>query len=240
MGRKIRIPVPVVLTQLNPSWPDLWRLKRREQSCRLNQWRSFNRGHREQDLPHLDPGDQVCVKDTREKATVLQLGRPGATWWCWSHLLTCLGATWLWRPRCWSHLLTCVMVCRPEQHQLVVITWTICSSRPHPVRRRHMPGDIRLGSERRQGTCRTLWLINGTLSGESGRVIPLFSGGIGQSTQSLYKKKEWETYLFWVGDNWKKWWMIATMLCNKTLCSTMNVRLYNKVVACILIPNYSF
>lgn len=91
MGRRTRTLVPVVPTQ--PSWPDLQKLRPREQTSRLNQWMNLNRGHRACELPPLGPGDHVWIKDTKEKQLyVRSRGRPGPT--CLTHLEELCKGTW--------------------------------------------------------------------------------------------------------------------------------------------------
>ena len=71
MGRKIRTPIPVIPSQLNPGWTDMDNLKRTEQTYRQKQKQNYDRRHRAHDMPLLQQGDHVWVKDTLERGTVV-------------------------------------------------------------------------------------------------------------------------------------------------------------------------
>jgi len=71
MGRKIRTTVPVIPSQLKPACTDTERLIRSEQQYRQKQQRNYNRRHRAHDLPRLQPGDHVWVKDIHQRGTVM-------------------------------------------------------------------------------------------------------------------------------------------------------------------------
>ena len=71
MGRKIRTTIPVIPSQLNPGWTDMDNLKRTEQTYRQKQKQNYDRRHRAHDMPLLQQGDHVWVKDILERGTVM-------------------------------------------------------------------------------------------------------------------------------------------------------------------------
>lgn len=71
MGKKIRAPVPVIPSQLNPGWTDMDNLKRIEQMYRQKQKQNYNRCHRACNVPLVQRGDHVWVKDILERGTVM-------------------------------------------------------------------------------------------------------------------------------------------------------------------------
>ncbi|KAJ7995746.1 hypothetical protein DPEC_G00247790 [Dallia pectoralis] len=71
MGRKIRTPVPVISSKLNPGCADMDNLKRTEQKYREKLRQNHDQRHRARDMPCLQPGDHVWVKDTGERGTVV-------------------------------------------------------------------------------------------------------------------------------------------------------------------------
>uniref|UniRef100_A0A8C9WWT4 Integrase catalytic domain-containing protein n=1 Tax=Sander lucioperca TaxID=283035 RepID=A0A8C9WWT4_SANLU len=71
MGRKIRTPVPVIPSQLNPRWTDMENLKRTEQRYRQKQKQNYDRRHRARNMPLLQQGDRVWVKDMLERGKVV-------------------------------------------------------------------------------------------------------------------------------------------------------------------------
>ncbi|KAJ7997297.1 hypothetical protein DPEC_G00227510 [Dallia pectoralis] len=71
MGRKIRTPVPVISSKLNPGCADMDNLKRTEQKYREKLRQNHDQKHRARDMPCLQPGDHVWVKDTGERGTVV-------------------------------------------------------------------------------------------------------------------------------------------------------------------------
>ncbi|KAI3356713.1 hypothetical protein L3Q82_003311 [Scortum barcoo] len=71
MGRKIRTTVPVIPFQLNPACADMENLKRMERRYRLKQQKNYNQRHRAHDMPPLQPGDHVWVKDMLQRGTVV-------------------------------------------------------------------------------------------------------------------------------------------------------------------------
>ncbi|XP_036001498.1 uncharacterized protein K02A2.6-like [Fundulus heteroclitus] len=71
MGRKIRTTVPVIPSQLEPNRADLGKVRKTEKSYRLRQTQNYNRRHRAFDMPSLQPGDHVWVKDIRQRGTVV-------------------------------------------------------------------------------------------------------------------------------------------------------------------------
>ncbi len=71
MGRKIRTPVPVIPSKLNPGCADMDNLKRTELRYRQNCDRIMTEDTEHRDLPYLRPGDHVWVKDTVDRGTVV-------------------------------------------------------------------------------------------------------------------------------------------------------------------------
>lgn len=71
MGRKIRTTVPVIPSQLDPNGADLEKVKMREQSYRQKQKLNFDKRHRAHNMPILQPGDHVWVKDMQQRGTVV-------------------------------------------------------------------------------------------------------------------------------------------------------------------------
>lgn len=71
MGRRIRTPVPVSPTQLQPEWPDLQTFRTKDAAVKLQQQQTYNRRHRTQTLPPLQPGQQVWVRPTNTRGTVV-------------------------------------------------------------------------------------------------------------------------------------------------------------------------
>ncbi|GAA6090301.1 uncharacterized protein K02A2.6-like [Tachysurus ichikawai] len=71
MGRRIRTPVPVSPEQLQPQWPDLDKFREKDIALKLQQEQTFNRRHRTQTLPSLQPGQNVWIKPTSTKGTVV-------------------------------------------------------------------------------------------------------------------------------------------------------------------------
>lgn len=71
MGRKIRTTVPVIPSQLSPNGADLEKVKKREQSYRQKQKLNYDKRHRAHDMPSLQPGDHVWVKDIQQRGTVV-------------------------------------------------------------------------------------------------------------------------------------------------------------------------
>ncbi|KAJ8366288.1 hypothetical protein AAFF_G00363110 [Aldrovandia affinis] len=56
---------------LKPACADMENLKRKEQRYRQKQQQNYNRRHRAHDMPHLQPGDHVWVKDMLQRGTVV-------------------------------------------------------------------------------------------------------------------------------------------------------------------------
>uniref|UniRef100_A0A3Q3J668 Integrase catalytic domain-containing protein n=1 Tax=Monopterus albus TaxID=43700 RepID=A0A3Q3J668_MONAL len=71
MGRRIRTPVPVLPDHLQPQWPDLKAFRDKDTSLKLQQLQTFNRRHRARGMPPLQPGQQVWIKPTHTKGTVI-------------------------------------------------------------------------------------------------------------------------------------------------------------------------
>ena len=71
MGRRLRTPVPVSPLQLQPQWPDLKEFREKDTALKLQQQQTFNRRHRTQTLPPLQSGQQVWIRPTRTRGTVV-------------------------------------------------------------------------------------------------------------------------------------------------------------------------
>ncbi|KAK7925007.1 hypothetical protein WMY93_007317 [Mugilogobius chulae] len=71
MGRKIRTTVPVIPSQLDPHGADLGKVKSREQSYRQRQKQNYNKRHRAHDMPSLQQGEHVWIKDMQQRGTVV-------------------------------------------------------------------------------------------------------------------------------------------------------------------------
>ena len=70
MGRKLRTTVPIIRKQLVPHIPDPALVRQRDEKEKKTE--SFNKRHRVQELPELDPGDIVWVPDRNAEATVME------------------------------------------------------------------------------------------------------------------------------------------------------------------------
>lgn len=68
---RIRTPVPVISSQLNPGCADMDNLKMTEQRYRQKQRQNYDRRHRVHDMPLLQPGSHEWVKDMSERDTVV-------------------------------------------------------------------------------------------------------------------------------------------------------------------------
>ncbi|KAL2089331.1 hypothetical protein ACEWY4_014019 [Coilia grayii] len=71
MGRKIRTPVPVMPSQLNPGWTDMDNLRKTELRYKMKQKEDSDRHHRAHNMPPLQDGDHIWVKDILERGTVV-------------------------------------------------------------------------------------------------------------------------------------------------------------------------
>lgn len=71
MGRRIRTSVPVSPALLQPQWPDLQTFRTKDAALKLQQQQVYNRRHRTQTLPPLQPGQQVWVRPTNTRGTVV-------------------------------------------------------------------------------------------------------------------------------------------------------------------------
>ncbi|KAL7880825.1 hypothetical protein SRHO_G00030790 [Serrasalmus rhombeus] len=71
MGRKIRTPVPVIPSQLEPRCVDMQNLKKTEKIYRQKQKCNYDRRHKTHYMEHLYPGRHVWIKDTAERGTVV-------------------------------------------------------------------------------------------------------------------------------------------------------------------------
>ena len=71
-GRQIRTNLPVMEEQLYPKWPDFQNLRQGEDAYRANYKENYDRRHRAAELPPLQPGTQVWVKDMKRPGVVQQ------------------------------------------------------------------------------------------------------------------------------------------------------------------------
>ncbi|UYV77098.1 K02A2.6-like [Cordylochernes scorpioides] len=72
MNRKLRTTVPISPVQLQSRIPDLENLEMREKDQRHKKKTHFDIHHRARELPHLDEGTRVWVKDLRVPGVVLE------------------------------------------------------------------------------------------------------------------------------------------------------------------------
>ncbi|UYV69910.1 K02A2.6-like [Cordylochernes scorpioides] len=72
MNRKLRTTVPISPVQLQSRIPDLENLEMREKNQRHKKKTHFDIHHRARELPHLDEGTRVWVKDLRVPGVVLE------------------------------------------------------------------------------------------------------------------------------------------------------------------------
>ncbi|UYV84889.1 K02A2.6-like [Cordylochernes scorpioides] len=72
MNRKLRTTVPISPVQLQSRIPDLENLEMREKNQRHKKKTHFDIHHRARELPHLDEGTRVWVKDLRVPSVVLE------------------------------------------------------------------------------------------------------------------------------------------------------------------------
>ena len=74
MGRRLRTRLPAIASTLQPGIPDhdLRKAKEREDGQIESQQRHFNRRHRAKELPVLQPGDDVWVRDQDRYGTIVE------------------------------------------------------------------------------------------------------------------------------------------------------------------------
>ncbi|KAL8582115.1 hypothetical protein ACOMHN_004035 [Nucella lapillus] len=72
MGRKLQTKLPVLPSTLQPSIPDLQKLKRLEEENKVKQQANCNKRHAVRELPPLHPGDSVFIKDIQRQVQVIQ------------------------------------------------------------------------------------------------------------------------------------------------------------------------
>ena len=70
MGRKLRNIIPTFHTVLNPSWPDMDKLREREAGSKETQRLNFNQRHNAIPLRSVQPGTPVHIKDTGTTGTI--------------------------------------------------------------------------------------------------------------------------------------------------------------------------
>ena len=72
MGRKLRNTIPTFQSRLNPRWPDLEHLQKREASNKQLQREHFNICHQAKKLPPLVPGTEVQITTDDKQGVVLK------------------------------------------------------------------------------------------------------------------------------------------------------------------------
>ena len=70
MGRKLRNTIPTFYTVLNPSWPDMDKLREREAGSKETQRLNFNQRHNAIPLRSVQPGTPVHIKDMGTTGTI--------------------------------------------------------------------------------------------------------------------------------------------------------------------------
>ena len=71
-GHQIQTNLPVMEKQLYPKWPDFQNLRQVEDTYLANYKENYDHRHRAAELPPLQPGTQVWVKDMKHPGVVLQ------------------------------------------------------------------------------------------------------------------------------------------------------------------------
>jgi len=73
MGRKLRTTLPILPTKLVPGvkQSEMKHARENERKQRDNRQKHFRRRHRAKELPKLDPGDKVWIRDMDREATVI-------------------------------------------------------------------------------------------------------------------------------------------------------------------------
>ncbi len=74
MGRRLRTQLPVLPSTLLPRSQkiDLEKVQEKEAAYKANQQRNYNQRHKTKDLPNLQPGDKVWVRDQDRHGEVIQ------------------------------------------------------------------------------------------------------------------------------------------------------------------------
>lgn len=72
MGRRIRTKLPVKPDLLVPKWTYLKEVKSKETASSDSQKQNYDRRHRAKDLPTLNPGDRVWIKDFQTRGEIVQ------------------------------------------------------------------------------------------------------------------------------------------------------------------------
>jgi hypothetical protein len=70
MGRKIRTMVPIVDTLLDPKWPDVQKLRQKEDVSKLKQKQYFDNRHSARPLHPLNPGTEVQITTHAEPGVI--------------------------------------------------------------------------------------------------------------------------------------------------------------------------
>ena len=70
MGRKLRNTIPTFHAVLNPSWPDMDKLREREAGSKETQRLNFNQRHNAIPLRSVPPGISVHIKDMGTTGTI--------------------------------------------------------------------------------------------------------------------------------------------------------------------------
>ncbi|XP_072040672.1 uncharacterized protein [Amphiura filiformis] len=73
MGRRLRTQLPVLPSTLQPrSQQDLQKVREKEEMYRDNQQRNFNNRHNARELPTLQPGDNVWLRDQKRYGQIIE------------------------------------------------------------------------------------------------------------------------------------------------------------------------
>lgn len=71
MGRKIQTKMPIPQDKLIPCTPNHQEVRNKEMKYKENQRRNFNNRHRAKELPELEPGDMIYMKDLQREGMVV-------------------------------------------------------------------------------------------------------------------------------------------------------------------------
>ena len=70
MGRRLRTTLPVIPSKLAPKWPELDKLREKEDQIKAKQTNGYNKRHTARELSPLATGDRVYIPDRKENAVV--------------------------------------------------------------------------------------------------------------------------------------------------------------------------
>jgi len=72
MGRKLRSNLPMLPTNLTPSWPDMCKLQEKEVAYKSKMKENYDKRHNTKTLPYLNPGQNVYIPDLKKQAVVVE------------------------------------------------------------------------------------------------------------------------------------------------------------------------